>query len=117
MKEHLAALVPKGFLLRTPGTWLMHLPRFMKGVEIRLKKLTNAGLARDAQNAAELAPLWQRYVERQADHSRRGIVDAQLDTYRWMLEELRVSFFAQELRTSIPISVQRIERQWAAVQK
>jgi len=46
-----------------------------------------------------------------------GIVDPELETYRWMLEELRVSLFAQELKTSIPISVKRLESQWANVRE
>jgi ATP-dependent helicase HrpA len=117
MKSHLAWLVPRGFLLKTPPQWLTHLPRFLKASEIRLKKLTNAGLSRDQQNAATIAPLSEQYGARQAEHRRRGIVDPQLELYRWMLEELRVSLFAQELKTSIPISVQRLERQWAQVQK
>jgi ATP-dependent helicase HrpA len=117
MKSHLATLVPKGLLLKTPPAWIPHLPRFMRALEIRLKKLTNAGLARDQQGMAAIAPLWQQYVDRLAEHARRGIVDPQIETYRWMLEELRVSLFAQELKTSIPISSQRLEKQWALVQR
>lgn len=117
IKAHLASLVPKGFLLKTPAAWLPQLPRMVKAVEIRLKKLTNAGLSRDAQNIAVVTPLVQQYVDRLAEHQRRGIVDPQLQTYRWLLEELRVSLFAQELKTSIPISVQRLEKQWSLVQR
>jgi ATP-dependent helicase HrpA len=97
--------------------WLEHLPRFLKAIEIRLKKLTNAGLSRDMQNSATVAPLWQQYVDRLAEHHQRGIVDPQMDGHRWMLEELRVSLFAQELKTSIPISVQRLLKQWEQVQR
>ena len=56
------------------------------------------------QTAATIGPLWQQYVDRLAEQQRRGIVDPQMQMYRWMLEELRVSLFAQELRTSMPIS-------------
>ncbi|HEY7087080.1 MAG TPA: ATP-dependent RNA helicase HrpA [Tepidisphaeraceae bacterium] len=117
MKSHLATLVPKGFLLKTPPPWLPHLPRFLRALEIRLKKLTNAGLSRDTISAKTVAPLAEQLAERLTEHARRGIVDPQIDLYRWMLEELRVSLFAQELKTSIPISVQRLERQWAQVLK
>jgi ATP-dependent helicase HrpA len=117
MKSHLSTLVPREFLLKTPPTWVPHLPRFMRALEIRLKKLTNAGLSRDAQGMATIAPLAQRYTEQLAEHARRGIVDPQIETYRWMLEELRVSLFAQELKTSIPISIQRLEKQWSLVQR
>jgi ATP-dependent helicase HrpA len=117
LKSHLRMLVGKGFMVSTPAQWLPHLPRFLKALEIRLKKLTNAGLSRDLQNAAIIQPLWERYTTRLAEHQKRGIFDPQLETYRWMLEELRVSLFAQELKTSIPISVQRLDRQWELVQK
>jgi ATP-dependent helicase HrpA len=117
MKSHLSALVPKGFLLRTPPAWISHLPRFMRALEIRLKKLTNAGLSRDQQGVATIGPLVEQYIGRVAEHARRGIVDPNLETYRWMLEELRVSLFAQELKTSIPISIQRLEKQWSLVQR
>jgi len=109
--------VPRGFVLITPPNWLPHLPRFLKAVEIRLNKLTDAGLAKDLAAMQTIAPLWQRYADRSAELSRRGICDPHLQTYRWMLEELRVSLFAQELKTSMPVSVQRLDRQWALVQK
>jgi ATP-dependent helicase HrpA len=117
MKSHLSQLVPKGFLLKTPPNWMPHLPRYMRAMEIRLKKLTNAGLSRDQQGMATIAPLVEQYGQRLAEHLRRGIFDPQLEIYRWMLEELRVSLFAQELKTSIPISIQRLEKQWRLVQK
>jgi ATP-dependent helicase HrpA len=117
IKAHLRTLVDKGFMLNTPPEHLEHLPRYLKGIESRLKKLTNAGLSRDMTNRETVAPLWDAYVQRKAEHEKRGIVDLQLDTYRWMLEELRVSLFAQELKTAIPVSVQRLQRQWELVQK
>src|SRR5207248_1349141 len=73
MKAHLATLVPAGFLLKTPPSWLVHLPRLLKGLEIRLKKLTNAGLSRDLQNVATIAPLAEQYALRRAEHEKRGI--------------------------------------------
>jgi ATP-dependent helicase HrpA len=115
MKSQLSSLVGRGFLLTTSPIWLGHLPRFLQGIEVRLKKLTDAGLARDSQNSAMIAPLWQRYVDRSVENAKRGIVDPQLETYRWMMEELRVSLFAQQLGTSMPISTARLEKQWAAV--
>jgi ATP-dependent helicase HrpA len=117
MREHLTWLVGKGFLINTPPEWLSHLPRFLNGMEIRLKKLTNAGLSRDQRHVETVAPLWQRYLDRKKELNARGLFDPNLEHYRWMLEELRVSLFAQELKTSIPISPQRLERQWAEVTK
>ena len=110
--EQLAHLVPKRFLVETPWTQLAHLPRYLKAVTMRLDKL-RSDPARDAQRLAELRPLEQRYLRKLAD--RRGSRDARLDEFRWLLEELRVSLFAQELRTPQPVSVKRLEKAWAQI--
>lgn len=117
IRLHLNALLPPGFLRATPSAWRMHLPRFARAIEIRLQKLLNAGLAHDQREMHILAPFWQRYLDRNADHQRRQIVDPNLEAYRWMFEEWCVSLFAQELKTSIPVSVQRLEKQWDKVAK
>jgi len=116
MRDQLARLVPRRFLARTPAAWVRHLSRFLRGMQIRLQKMFNAGLARDAAALAELAPLWRMYVEREVVHEARGLRDPALEQYRWMLEELRVSLFAQELKTSVPVSVKRLEALWEQVQ-
>jgi ATP-dependent helicase HrpA len=116
LRDQLSRLVPPHFLVRTPAAWLRHLPRFLRGMQIRLQRLFNAGLARDAAAAAELAPLWKLYVEREQQHRARGLHDPALEQFRWMLEELRVSLFAQELKTSVPVSVKRLEALWEQVQ-
>ena len=116
MRDQLSRLVPRGFAARTPTLWLRHLPRFLRGIQIRLQKLFNAGLARDAAAAAELSPLWRMYAERELTHQARGVTDPALEQFRWMLEELRVSLFAQELKTSVPVSVKRLEALWEQVQ-
>lgn len=115
VQQQLAHLMPRRFLSQTPQAWLPHLPRFMKAIEMRLNKLLNAGAARDIANLQILRPLWQQYVDRARLHAQQHIRDPELVQYRWMLEELRVSMFAQELRTSIPVSPQRLERQWEKV--
>jgi ATP-dependent helicase HrpA len=115
MKEQLGHLVYKGFIVRIPWEWLRHLPRYVEGISARLKKLSNAGLARDEQGMATVTPLWKQYLSRLEKHRHDGVRDPELMTYRWMMEELRVSVFAQELKTAMPISVQRVERQWEKV--
>jgi ATP-dependent helicase HrpA len=112
MRCHLATLVYRGFLIHTPYDWLIHLPRFLKGIDVRLTKLQSAGLDRDRRAAAQLQPLQDRYDERLLLHTRRDLRDPAMATYFWMLQELRVSLFAQELKTSIPISPQRLDKQW-----
>ena len=106
----LQRLVPKRFLADTPWARLQHLPRYLKAIALRLDKL-RADPARDAQRLAELRPLEQRYLRKLAE--RRGARDARLDEFRWLLEELRVSLFAQELRTPQPVSVKRLDKIWA----
>ena len=105
----LARLVPKRFLVQTPWAALAHLPRYLKGVVMRLDKL-RADPARDAQRLAELRPLEQRWLRMLTE--RKGVADARLEEFRWLLEELRVSLFAQELRTPQPVSVKRLEKAW-----
>ncbi|MBQ0942414.1 ATP-dependent RNA helicase HrpA [Ideonella sp. 4Y16] len=110
ISAQLARLMPKRFVLQTPWTQLQHFPRYLKGVVMRLDKL-RADPARDSQRLAELRPLEQRYQRRLAE--RKGQADARLDDFRWQLEELRISLFAQELRTPQPVSVKRLEKVWA----
>jgi ATP-dependent helicase HrpA len=117
IRNQIAWLMPKGFLTNTPDVWLGHFPRFLKGIAARLGKLVTAGHTRDQQNMAEIQPLWQAYLDRLKKNREQRIIDPALETYRWMIEELRVSLFAQELRTSIPVSVKRLEKQWELVRK
>ncbi len=108
----LARLVPKHFLAGTPWPALQHLPRYLKAVVLRLDKL-RADPARDGQRLAELRPLESRYWRRLAEL--KGHADGRMDEYRWLVEELRVSFFAQELRTPQPVSVKRLDKAWGQV--
>ena len=109
VQAQLARLMPKRFVMLTPWAPLAHLPRYLKGITLRLDKL-RADPARDALRLAELRPIEQRYLRLLAD--RKGVVDARLDEFRWLIEELRISFFAQELRTPQPVSVKRLEKAW-----
>lgn len=107
--QQLQRLVPKRFLAATPWPRLQHLPRYLKAVVLRLDKL-RADPVRDASRLAELKPQEQRYWRLLAE--RKGVQDERLEEFRWLLEELRVSFFAQELRTPQPVSVKRLEKLW-----
>jgi ATP-dependent helicase HrpA len=117
VRQQLAHLIPKDFLTTTPDAWLLHYPRFLKAILLRLQKLTTAGHSRDAAYMAELTPFWTAYLERLKHNRAHNIHDPALDHFRWMLEEFRVSLFAQELKTSIPISAKRLEKQWELVRK
>lgn len=112
VQAQLSRLLPKRFVLQTPWAQLAHLPRYLKGVTMRLDKL-RADPARDAARMSELRPIEQRYLRLAAE--RRGVHDARLDEFRWLLEELRISLFAQELRTPQPVSVKRLEKSWQQI--
>ena len=108
--QQLARLMPKRFLSNSPWGPLQHFARYLKAITARLEKY-RADPARDAARLAELRPLEQRYWRLVAE--RKGAVDERMQEFRWLLEELRVSFFAQELRTPQPVSVKRLEKAWA----
>jgi ATP-dependent helicase HrpA len=108
----LQRLMPKGFLLQTDYTQLSHFARYLKGVVMRLDKL-KGDPARDTQRMNELRLLDQRYTRRLADL--KGVGDSRLQEFRWLLEELRISLFAQELRTPQPVSAKRLEKVWAQI--
>ena len=107
--QQLQRLMPKRFLAETPWMALQHFPRYLKAIVLRLDKL-RADPARDATRMTEVRPQEQRYWRLVAE--RKGQVDARMQELRWLLEELRVSLFAQELRTPQPVSVKRIEKIW-----
>ncbi|MCV2349014.1 ATP-dependent RNA helicase HrpA [Paucibacter sp. Y2R2-4] len=109
----LQRLIGKRFVTETPWAQLQHLPRYLKAISGRLDKL-RADPARDAKLLAELRPLEQRYLRRVIEL--KGQQDGRLNDFRWQLEELRVSLFAQELRTPQPVSVKRLDKVWAQLQ-
>ena len=108
--QQLARLMPKRFLANSPWGPLQHFARYLKAITARLEKY-RADPARDAARLAELRPIEQRYWRLVAE--RKGVVDERMQEFRWLLEELRVSFFAQELRTPQPVSVKRLDKAWA----
>ena len=110
--QQLQRLMPKQFIAQAPWAQLAHFPRYLKAITLRLDKY-RADPARDAAKLAELRPQEQRYWRLVAE--RKGAVDARMQELRWLLEELRVSFFAQELRTPQPVSVKRLDKLWAQV--
>ena len=107
--QQLQRLMPKNFMAATPWPQLQHYARYLKAITLRLDKY-RADPARDAQRLTELKPQEQRYWRLVAE--RKGAQDARMLEFRWLLEELRVSFFAQELRTPQPVSIKRLEKAW-----
>ncbi|PLZ02796.1 ATP-dependent RNA helicase HrpA, partial [Burkholderia sp. WAC0059] len=114
MQAQLDALLGKRFVVETPYAQLTHFPRYLKGIALRIDKL-RADPARDARQFAEFQPLAQPY--QRVLSQRGGVADPRLGEFRWLLEELRISLFAQELRTPMPVSVKRLHKVWESMQR
>jgi ATP-dependent helicase HrpA len=112
LDAQLASLVFKQFLTDLPDAQIKHIPRYLEAVFLRLDKW-RTDPARDATLAREITPLIQQYRRLQQDL--RDQDDPRLDDLRWMLEELRVSLFAQQLKTTMPVSVKRVQKALAAI--
>jgi ATP-dependent helicase HrpA len=115
IKLQLSNLVYPGFVRETPAQWLKEVPRYLKAVEQRLDKIASQ-VQRDRVWSGELAGYWEQYQARLSKHSQEGKRDAQLLLYRWLLEEYRVSLFAQQLGTKLPVSDKRLSKQWSGVE-
>ena len=116
MQQQLQGLVHKRFLIENEFSQLSHFPRYLKAMNVRLEKL-RADAARDAKAMAEWNQAAAPYQRLMRDKSAGKNTDPKLVEYRWMLEELRVSLFAQELRTPMPVSVKRLMKVWESMQR
>ncbi|HLO41923.1 MAG TPA: ATP-dependent RNA helicase HrpA [Phycisphaerales bacterium] len=115
IRLHLALLSDKGFLTSTDVQWRDHLPRYFRGVVSRLSKLASGGLERDERTMAEMRPLWIGYLTRAKYNHDHAIHEPALIEHRWLLEELRISLFAQELKTSVSVSIKKLYEHWEKV--
>ncbi len=113
--EQLKQLTPEHFLLNTPWEWLQHFTRYFQAIVYRLDKLRHGGDSRDRQLQRELQSWLEMYQPRVLSHRERGLLDPELVLFRWMLEEFRVSLFAQPLGTAVPVSSKRLAKQWSLV--
>jgi ATP-dependent helicase HrpA len=116
VRQQLARLLAPGWLARTPWQRLQHLPRYLRAASSRLDRL-RSDPARDARLAAEIAALEQPYRRELAARQRLGDVTPEMEQFGWLLEELRVSLFAQELRTPVPVSAKRLAKLWHSMRQ
>ncbi len=107
----IAELLAKDFVCATPYERLQHFPRYLKGVALRLDKLRNDS-ARDARLLAEWRGVAQGWQREWTGMKKAGVTDGFLQEFRWLLEELRIALFAQELRTPSPVSAKRLLKMW-----
>ncbi len=112
IEQQLADLFPRDFLARIPPGRFAHYPRYLKAVLRRAERLP-AGVARDTEQLRTLEPFaaaWQR-LKGASSGSMSGLERPELDELRWLIEEFRVSLFAQDLKTAVPVSPQRLTAQ------
>jgi ATP-dependent helicase HrpA len=111
LTEQLDVLVYRGFLEEVSYERLRDYPRYLRAAESRAEKLFHAA-AKDRERMREMGPLLARWKERLRASEVAGRSDPRLEEIRWMLEELRISLFAQQVGTAYPVSIKRIERRW-----
>ncbi|MCG8415389.1 MAG: ATP-dependent RNA helicase HrpA, partial [Pseudomonadales bacterium] len=114
VSTQLEAMFGSGFLVDTPWIWLKQYPRYLDGVLKRLEKAPHLG-PKDRQFTDELGLYWRRY--RELCDRRHTELEEEIDSFRWMIEEYRVSLFAQSLGTRMPVSAKRLEKALAALQQ
>jgi len=116
VESQIGLLVYKGCFSQTPWEYLQHVPRYLKALKLRIEKQP-ANPDRDGKNAAAVGLLWQRWQDKvHALSAAHHDIPPALAEYRWLIEELRVSLFAQELRTPFPVSIKRLDKAWADLQ-
>lgn len=114
IKLQLKGLLNDQFL-STPWLWLKHYPRYLAAISHRIGKVHSN--SKEDSGMAEIERLWTQYDNLKQRHDQHSISDPEIERFRWMIEEYRVSLFAQQLGTAIPVSAKRLEKQWAKVQK
>jgi ATP-dependent helicase HrpA len=107
VNEQLDLLVYSGFICHTPYSQLKSILRYLKAIEYRLDKQKD-----DKQQMQTLNRYWKRFWADVETKSKKQIVIPEQDKFRWDLEELRVSLFAQQLKTAYPVSAKRLDKAW-----
>lgn len=112
MRQRLQTLLAAGFATRTPWAQWPRLPIYLKAMTLRLEKYSS-NPARDAAREADIRELEQMWQEKTDSLIKQGLpISDGLAGFKWMIEELRVSLFAQELKTPYPVSVKRLVKKW-----
>ncbi|WP_428034441.1 ATP-dependent RNA helicase HrpA [Amphritea sp.] len=116
IRQQLEALVYKDFMLEVPGLQLQEYPRYLKGIELRLEKYQRE-LPRQRLLSEQLQQLVRQYRDQlELDNKHNRYSDA-LNEYRWMLEEYRISLFAQQLGTRTTVSEKRLKQLWQQIER
>ena len=111
IEGQLRTLFRKDFLRDTNVEQLLHYPRYLKAIMLRLNKARQGAMERDLDQHKAIRPLWQNALTVASSLDPKDI------EYRRMVEELRVSLYAQELRTPMPVSIKRVSTAWDELDK
>ncbi|MBQ0742652.1 MAG: DUF3418 domain-containing protein, partial [Pseudomonas sp.] len=114
IRGQLEGLVFQHFVRDLPAQWLSQYPRYLQAIEQRLDKLPGQ-VQRDRVWTGEIQQLVSQYQAREQKHRQEGRWDEQLQQWRWLLEEYRVSLFAQQLGTRFPVSAKRLAKLWQEI--
>jgi ATP-dependent helicase HrpA len=115
VEEQLGRLAPRDVLASVPLERLPHLPRYLRAIDVRLAKLVRKGEQQDRERFAQIDVFQRAYLLRKSQHEERGLVDPNLDEFRWMIEDFRVQLFAQELGVRSGVSIKKIDEQFRRV--
>ncbi|HEY9269031.1 MAG TPA: ATP-dependent RNA helicase HrpA [Methylotenera sp.] len=112
LEQQVSLLVYKGCFSQTPWEYLQNIPRYLKALRLRIEKHP-ANPERDGKNAGSVGLIWQKWQDKiNALNQAHLDIPQQVLDFRWLIEELRVSLFAQELKTPFPVSIKRLEKIW-----
>lgn len=113
VESQISCLVYKNCFTQTPWEYLQHIPRYLKALNLRIQKQPS-NPDRDGKNAASIGLIWQKWQDKMNNLQQTHMdIPPALQDFRWQIEELRVSLFAQELKTPMPISTKRLDKIWA----
>ena len=111
VESQITKLVYKGCFSQTPWENISQLPRYLKALRLRIEKQPS-NPDRDGKNAASVGLIWQNWEALVDKYTKTDRLSPKLMEFRWLIEELRVSLFAQELKTPSPVSIKRLEKIW-----
>ncbi len=114
VEAQVQALLYKKAFSQTPWDQLQHLPRYLKALKLRIEKQPS-NPDRDGKHAASIGMLWQKWQTEVEKQRKIDNISSDLQDFRWLIEELRVSLFAQELKTPFPVSMKRLDKVWAGI--
>lgn len=116
LQLQLSNLVYPGFLCLTPHNYLKHFPRYLQACSIRFEKMSR-DMANERRYVPILSQWWQNYSERLKKFEAQGLSDPELDHFRWLIEEQRVSWYAQQLGTQETVSEKRLNKIWEGIKR